>query len=287
MKKEELSALIRQKASFLCVGLDTDPGLIPPFLAGESEDPVFEFNRQIIDATIDLAVAYKPNMAFYEQMGSKGWKSLERTMDYLREHPAGPVFTIADAKRADIGNTSQRYARAFFDQLGFDAITVNPYLGHDSVKPFLEHEDKWAIVLALTSNAGAMDFQILQPQLPLLLEKFGIKTCFRKKLFELVIEESQKWGSPENMMFVTGATHPEQLKNVRELAPDHFLLLPGIGAQGAKLSDIARVTLNKDAGIIVNSSRAIIYAGVGQDFQSKAREAAMALQREMAQLLGQ
>ncbi len=286
MERQDLIAAIRGKDSFLCIGLDTEPGRIPAFLRQDFTDPVFEFNRRIIDATIDLTVAYKPNTAFYEAQGSEGWKSLEKTIDYLNGHPAGPVFSIADAKRADIGNTSQQYARAFFNRMDFDAITVNPYLGHDAVKAFLGSPGKWAIVLALTSNPGAMDFQTMQPQQLALLEKFGIKTCYRKRLFEVVMEESQKWGTIDNMMFVAGATHPEQLRKAREIAPYHFFLVPGVGAQGGNLETVARMAMNRDVGILVNSSRNIIYAGDGADFDEKAREAALDLQKQMKHLLG-
>ncbi len=285
MNRHELRDLILEKQSFLCIGLDTCLNTIPSFLKDIADDPVFEFNRRIIDATIDLAAAYKPNLAFYESHGSKGWESLEKTMHYLADHPKGPVFTIADAKRGDIGNTSAQYARAFFEHMPFDALTVNPYLGRDSVEPFLSYPGKWAIILALTSNPGAMDFQVLQPQLPLLLEKLGIKTCYWKKLFELVMEECQQWGTPENMMFVAGATHPDFLSSIREIVPDHFLLIPGVGAQGGKLEEIARMAMNKDVGIIVNSSRNIIYASSGRDFDTAARMAAKALHQQMAHIL--
>ncbi len=285
MNRQELTALIRKKRSFLCVGLDTDAERIPDALKDTPGDPVFEFNRRIIDATIDLAVAFKPNIAFYECRGSKGWESLEKTMHYLAGHPKGPVFLIADAKRADIGNTSGYYARTFFESMPFDALTVNPYMGSDSVKPFLSWPGKWAIILALTSNPGALDFQVLQPQLPMLLEKFGIKTCDRRKLYELVMEESLQWGSPDNMMFVVGATQADVLSSVRELVPDHFFLVPGVGAQGGKLKDVARVTMNKDVGILVNSSRNIIYASSEDDFDLKARIAAQGLQQQMESIL--
>jgi len=285
MNRHELRDLILQKRSFLCIGLDTWPDGIPGFLKEVSEDPVFEFNRRIIDATIDLAIAYKPNLAFYESAGSKGWISLEKTIHYLANHPGGPVFTIADAKRADIGNTAQQYASAFFKHMPFDALTVNPYLGRDSVKPFLSHPGKWAIILALTSNPGAKDFQVLQPQMPFFLEKLGIKTSYGKRLFELVMEESSRWGTPDNTMFVVGATHPDFLSSVREIVPDHFLLIPGVGAQGGKLGDIARKVMNKDVGIIVNSSRNIIYASSGKDFDTAARMAAKSLQQQMAHIL--
>jgi orotidine-5'-phosphate decarboxylase len=286
MTKEELTGLIRQKKSFLCIGLDSDIDRIPSFLKEDYPDPQFEFNRRIIDATIDLAVAYKPNTSFYESEGSKGWQTLEKTIKYLAEHEKGPVFTIADAKRGDIGNTSTHYAKAFFEKMPFDAITVNPYMGQDSVSPFLEFPGKWTIVLGLTSNPGAMDFQVLQPQFPLLLEKMGIKTCYWKKLYELVIEEAMKWGSPEKLMFVVGATQAPMLDSLRELAPEHFFLIPGVGAQGGSLNEIAAKAMNKDAGIIVNASRSIIFASSGTDFDKKARQAAKLLQGEMEDILG-
>ncbi len=285
MNRQELIGLIRKKQSFLCIGLDTDIDRIPASLRSSEDDPVFAFNRRIVDATIDLTAAYKPNLAFYECLGSKGWESLEKTVHYIRNHAGGPVFIIADGKRADIGNTSGYYARAFFERLPFDAVTVNPYMGHDSVKPFLSCPGKWTIVLALTSNPGATDFQTLQPQLPALLEKLGIKTCYWKKLYELVIEESSKWGDTGNTMFVAGATQNGMLASVRELVPDHFLLIPGVGAQGGKLEDVAAAAMNKDVGILVNSSRSIIYASKGNDFDAKARQAALALQQQMAALL--
>lgn len=285
MTRQQLTELILRKRSYLCVGLDSDPHKIPAWLSKEFDDPVFEFNRRIIDATIDIAVAYKPNIAFYESSGSRGWVSLEKTIDYLRAHPLKPVFTIADAKRGDIGNSSMHYARAFFENLGFDALTVNPYMGHDSVKPFLSFKNKWAIVLALTSNSGSLDFQVLQPQLPVLLERFGIKTSYWKKLFEVVIEESIGWGTTDNLMFVVGATQPELLTYIRENVPDHFFLVPGVGAQGGSLQDISRVAFNRDVGIIVNISRSILYASSGNDFDQKAREVALTYQLQMENLL--
>lgn len=286
MNRQQLIQLIKEKKSFLCVGLDTDPERIPVHIQKKyPDDPVFAFNRMIIDATIGAAVAYKPNLAFYEARGSKGWKSLEKTMAYLSEHPKGPVFTIADAKRADIGNTSLQYAGAFFEHLGFDAVTVNPYLGHDAVKPFLSYEGKWAIILALTSNPGSIDFQVLQPQLPTLLEKLGIKTCYWKKLFELVIEESSKWGNLENTMYVVGATHPEMLDSIREIIPEHFLLIPGVGAQGGDLDQIAQKTLTKDGGILVNLSRTILYASQDEDFAEKAKSVAEHYHQQMQEIL--
>lgn len=285
MTREELAGLIKKKQSFLCVGLDTDITRIPAFLKDKYDDPVFEFNRYIIDATIDHAVSFKPNTSFYESLGSKGWLSLEKTVDYIKKHPKGPVFLIADAKRGDIGNTAEQYARAFFEHMSFDAVTVNPYMGHDSVKPFLEFTGKWTIVLGLTSNPGAMDFQVLQPQFPLLLEKIGIRTCYWKKLYEIVIEESMKWGSPNNMMYVIGATHAPILSAIRDLVPEHFFLIPGVGAQGAKLEDIVSKSITDDIGILVNSSRNIIYASGVEDFDSKAAKAAMAIQKDMAKLM--
>ncbi|MDR4989147.1 MAG: orotidine-5'-phosphate decarboxylase [Bacteroidales bacterium] len=285
MTRKELIELIRKKQSFLCVGLDTDMDRIPESLKQTADDPQFEFNRRIIDATIDFAVAYKPNTSFYESCGSKGWESLEKTVQYLKQHPAGPVFTIADAKRGDIGNTAQQYARAFFKHMDFDALTVNPYMGHDAVKPFLKYPGKWAIVLGLTSNPGAHDFQILQPQLPLLLEKMGIKTCYWKKLYELVIEQAMQWGTEDNMMFVVGATQAEMIDTLRDTVPNHFFLIPGVGAQGGSLSEIAEKAMNKDVGILVNSSRDIIFASGGSDFDLKARDAAKNLQKAMQELL--
>ncbi|MBK6904759.1 MAG: orotidine-5'-phosphate decarboxylase [Saprospirales bacterium] len=264
MTREELISQIRKKQSFLCVGLDPEWDRIPPHLL-EKDDPVFEFNKAIIDATRDLCVAYKPNLAFYESMGLKGWNSLEKTLAYIpSEH-----FTIADAKRGDIGNTSRLYARAFFETLDFDAITVAPYMGSDSVLPFLEFEDKWVILLALTSNAGSLDFQ-MQP------------TQTGEPLFSEVMRKAQEWGSPKNLMFVVGATHPSKLAEVRQLAPDHFFLVPGVGAQGGDLQAVMNYGMNADCGLLVNSSRGIIFAGNGEDFAEKAREAAAGVQLEMA-----
>lgn len=272
MNKQEIVKQINAKKSFLCIGLDTDIDKIPTHLL-KFDDPVLEFNKQIIDATHDLCVAYKPNIAFYESLGYKGWLTLENTVKYIPEN----IFKIADAKRGDIGNTSNRYAKAFFDSevtgLSFDAVTVSPYMGSDSVTPFLEHKGKWAIVLALTSNPGAMDFQFLQTNEG------------SKKLFEKVLIRSQKWGSTENMMYVVGATRAEMLKQVRELVPDHFLLIPGVGAQGGNLQKVAEYGMNKEVGLLVNASRSIIYASNGEDFAEKAREAAKNIQQQMASLL--
>lgn len=267
MKRSELIAQIKLKKSFLCVGLDTDINKIPDYLL-DREDPIFEFNKKIIEATEDLCVAYKPNIAFYESRGLKGWDSLRKTWEILPEN----CFSIADAKRGDIGNTAKMYAQAFFDQqssgLGFDSITVAPYMGKDSVSPFLEFEGKWAIVLALTSNAGGLDFQIIE-------DKAG------KMLYEQVIEKVNTWGSPENLMYVVGATRGQSFFTIRKYAPDHFLLVPGVGAQGGDLADVCRYGMNKDCGLLVNATRSIIYASNGEDFADAARAEAMKLQKEM------
>ncbi len=267
MNRQELISKIKQKKSFLCVGLDTDIKKIPAHLL-ELEDPIFEFNKKIIDATKDLCVAYKPNIAFYESMGVSGWNALQKTLDYI----SNDIFTIADAKRGDIGNTSNMYARTFFENMNFDAVTVVPYMGEDSVRPFLEFENKWAIVLALTSNKGGLDFQKIE-------DKSG------KKLFKQVLETSQTWGTVANMMYVVGATRAEQLSEIREIIPNHFLLVPGVGAQGGNLKDVAKYGMNSDCGLLVNSSRGIIYAGDGSDFAEKARIEAQKLQQEMAAIL--
>ena len=264
MNREELISQIKLKQSFLCIGLDTDIKKIPSYLL-ELEDPVFEFNKKIIDATKNFCVAYKPNIAFYESMGVSGWDALQKTLDYIPKD----IFTIADAKRGDIGNTSKMYACAFLENMNFDAITVAPYMGQDSVTPFLEFEDKWAIVLALTSNKGGFDFQ-------------NIKSEEGKQLFIQVLETSRNWGTDKNMMYVVGATRAEQLEQIRKIIPNHFLLLPGIGAQGGNLQEVVKYGMNTDCGILVNSSRGIIYAGKGTDFAEKAREEAQKLQQEMA-----
>lgn len=273
MKKNELIELIRRKRSFLCIGLDTDMDKIPRHLYS-NDDPVFEFNRQIIDATHEYTVAYKPNLAFYESRGAKGIISLEKTMQYLEKF-RNEVFTIADAKRGDIGNTSGMYAKFFFDRsvssVDFDAVTVAPYMGEDSVTPFLGFKDKWVILLALTSNKGADDFQVL--------DTGGMK------LFEQVLLKSKRWGTDENMMYVVGATRAEMLADVRKIVPDHFLLIPGVGAQGGSLEDVAKYGMTKDVGILVNSSRAIIYASDKEDFAVRAKEEAMKVQGEMMALL--
>ena len=267
MTRSELISSIRDRQSFLCVGLDTDIRKIPKHLL-ETEDPVFEFNKAIIDATHPYAVAYKPNLAFYESLGLAGWESLRKTMAYIPKD----VFTIADAKRGDIGNTSSMYARAFFEQFSFDSVTVAPYMGEDSVTPFLEFPGKWAVLLALTSNKGALDFQMDH-------------ISSDERLFEKVLRVSSAWGSKENMMYVVGATRGELFSSVRKVVPDHFLLVPGVGAQGGSLEDVCRYGMNADCGLIVNASRSILYSSEGLDFAEKAAEEASKLQKEMSDML--
>lgn len=266
MTKQELIAQIKQKQSFLCVGLDADINKIPKHLL-TLEDPIFEFNKQIIDATKDLCVAYKPNTAFYESLGAKGWESLQKTIDYI----PNDIFTIADAKRGDIGNTSKMYASAFFDNMNFDSVTVAPYMGEDSVKPFLDFENKWVILLALTSNKGADDFQFFKEN--------------DTQLFEKVLTKSQEWGNDENLMFVVGATRPEMFTQIRKHAPNNFLLVPGVGAQGGELSEVCKYGMTKYCGLLVNSSRGIIYAGNDENFAGAARNSALKIQKEMGILL--
>ncbi|MGQ1889070.1 orotidine-5'-phosphate decarboxylase [Thermophagus sp. OGC60D27] len=269
MTRQEIFEQIKKKKSFLCVGLDSDINKIPRYLY-DTSDPVFAFNKEIIDATHDLVVAYKPNLAFYESMGVSGWNTLEKTVNYIRyNYP--DLFIIADAKRGDIGNTSNHYARAFFDAMDFDAVTVAPYMGEDSVKPFLTYVGRWVILLALTSNKGANDFQYMEEN--------------KQRLFQKVIATSKDWGDKENMMYVVGATRAEMLKEIRNLVPDHFLLVPGVGAQGGSLAEVARNGMNDQCGLLVNSSRGIIFAGEDEDFAAKAREAAMKVRDEMADLL--
>lgn len=265
MKRADLVKNIIKKQSYLCVGLDTDLNKIPPHLL-EEKDPIFEFNKAIIDATSDFCVAYKPNIAFYEALGAKGWESLQKTIDYIPKD----IFTISDAKRGDIGNTSKLYAKAFFENMNFDSVTVAPYMGEDSVTPFLEFENKWVILLGLTSNMGSKDFQTL----PIEGED--------KQLFEKVLETSQNWGTEENLMYVVGATKAPMFEVIRKHAPNHFLLVPGVGAQGGDLEGVSKYGMNKDCGLLVNSSRGIIYASKGKDFAEKAREEAQKLQKEMA-----
>lgn len=271
MTRSQLIQAIKSKRSFLCVGLDTDIDKIPNFLL-DYEDPVFEFNRRIIEATEDLCVAYKPNIAFYESRGLKGWESLQKTWKILPKN----CLSIADAKRGDIGNTAAMYARAFFDEassgLGFDSITVAPYMGRDSVEPFIGFADRWAIVLALTSNDGSADFQNFS-------DKDGLQ------LFERVIQQTNTWGTPENLMYVVGATRGEAFQIIRKHAPEHFLLVPGVGAQGGSLEDVCRYGMNPDCGLLVNATRSIIYASQGIDFAEKAREEALRLQQDMEQEL--
>lgn len=267
MTKLELIQQIKKKQSFLCVGLDTDLNKIPKHLL-DCEDPIFEFNKQIIDATKDYCVAYKPNIAFYECHGSQGWESLKKTVDYIPKE----IFTIADAKRGDIGNTSTYYAKTFFEYMDFDSVTVAPYMGEDSVTPFLEFEDKWVILLALTSNKGALDFQMIE-------DKHG------ERLFEKVIKKSAEWADASKLMYVVGATRSEGIGEVRNIAPNHFFLVPGVGAQGGSLADVAQFGWNDDCGLLVNSSRGIIYAGQDESFGQASAQAAQDLQVQMAQVL--
>jgi orotidine-5'-phosphate decarboxylase len=267
MIRRELVEQIKKKKSFLCIGLDPDLSKLPKHLLSES-DPIFSFNKAIIDATHSYCVSYKPNSAFYEAHGLKGMQSLAKTIDYIKtQYPHH--FIIADAKRGDIGNTSAMYAKAFFEEMKADAITVAPYMGSDSVKPFLSHAGKWVILLALTSNEGAFDFQTKE-------------LAGDKKLFERVLETSKQWGTADTMMYVIGATKAEWLTDVRKIVPDHFLLIPGVGAQGGSLAEVCKYGLNKDIGLLVNSSRQIIYASSGTDFATKAAEEAKKLQAEMA-----
>ena len=266
---ERLKQEIFSKKSFLCVGLDVDLNKIPPFLLKES-DPIFAFNKAIIDATHPYTIAYKPNIAFYEAYGEKGWQSLRKTIDYLNEqHPH--IFTIADAKRGDIGNTATMYAKAFFEDLQFDSVTVAPYMGQDSVEPFLAFEHKVTILLALTSNKGAFNFQTL--------------TTEGAPLYQQVLTRSQQWHNAHNLMYVVGATKAEYLADIRRIVPQSFLLVPGVGAQGGDLKEVCKYGLNDSVGLIINASRAVIYASQGEDFAQKAGEAAHSLQKEMAAIL--
>lgn len=274
MNRNDLFKLIQEKKSFLCVGLDSDLNKMPKHLLG-FDDPVFEFNKQIIDATLSFAVAYKPNLAFYESRGIKGMVSLEKTMKYL-ENFSDEVFTIADAKRGDIGNTSTQYAVSVFDRqasgFSFDAITVAPYMGEDSVKPFLAFQGKWAIVLALTSNKGSDDFQLFSDM-------------NETRLFERVLQRTSKWGTPDNMMYVVGATKAEMFEGIRKIVPDHFLLVPGVGAQGGDLNAVAKYGLNDHCGLLVNASRSILFASDGTDFAEKAALESLIMQKEMEAIL--
>lgn len=270
MTRDELFLQISLKNSFLCIGLDTDLQKIPVFLR-HSVDPLFVFNREIIEATHDLCVSYKLNLAFYESLGSTGWASLEKTVAYIREkYPE--IFIIADAKRGDIGNTSGLYARAFFTHMDFDAVTTAPYMGEDSIKPFLVFPGRWVILLALTSNRGSSDFQYFE-------DSNG------ERLFERVLKKSAEWGSADNMMFVVGATRAGELQRIRQIVPDHFLLVPGVGAQGGSLAEAAVNGMNRQCGLLVNSSRAVIYASAGEDFAVAARSEAIRVRDEMKGLL--
>ena len=267
MNYNELVANIKRKKSFLCVGLDPDLEKMPQHIL-ETAEPIFEFNKAIIDATAPFAVAYKPNIAFYECHGLSGWSQLEKTVRYIREkYP--DQFIIADAKRGDIGNTSRMYAKAFFENMDFDAITVSPYMGEDSVGPFLEYKGKWVIILALTSNKGSKDFQMIE------------NVC-DEKLYESVLTKSKEWGTTDNLMYVAGATQGSLLESVRKLVPGHFLLVPGVGAQGGSLAEVCRYGMNDNCGLLVNSSRGIIYASKDVDFAEASAKAASALAKEMA-----
>ena len=267
MTRQELVEQIRIKKSFLCVGLDTDISKIPAHLL-DTEDPIFEFNKSIIDATKDFCVAYKPNIAFYECHGPKGWESLKKTLDYIPKN----IFTIADAKRGDIGNTSTYYAKTYFEYLNCDSVTVAPYMGEDSVTPFLEFKNKWVILLALTSNKGALDFQFT-------IDEKG------EELYKKVLQKSTEWSDENNMMYVVGATRAEGIGEVRKIVPNNFFLVPGVGAQGGSLEDVAHYGWNKDCGLLVNSSRGILYASNGKDFAEKAGIEAKKLQEEMAKII--
>jgi len=270
MNRQELIKEIKEKQTFLCVGLDTDIKKIPQHLLHE-EDPIYSFNRAIIDATAPYCVAYKPNLAFYECGGLNGWKSLDKTIHYLRENYPHHLI-IADAKRGDIGNTSKMYARCFFEEMGVDALTVAPYMGEDSVTPFLEYPNKWVILLALTSNKGSHDFQLTED-------------ATGERLFEKVLRQSQQWADADRMMYVVGATQGKLFEDIRKVVPEHFLLVPGIGAQGGSLEEVCKYGLTKDCGLIVNSSRAIIFADSTERFAEVAAEKAKEVQQQMAELL--
>ncbi|MBR5240638.1 MAG: orotidine-5'-phosphate decarboxylase [Muribaculaceae bacterium] len=270
MTRKELFENIKRKRSFLCVGLDTDIKKIPQHLLAE-EEPIFAFNKAIIDATAQYCVAYKPNLAFYESLGVEGWIAFEKTVKYIQTNYPD-MFIIADAKRGDIGNTSEMYARSFFDHLNIDSVTVAPYMGEDSVKPFLGYEGKWVILLALTSNKGSHDFQM-------------IKDTEGEQLFERVMRTAQTWATPEEMMFVVGATQGERFTDVRKVAPKSFLLVPGVGAQGGSLQDVCKYGMIDDCGLLVNSSRGVIYVSKGEDFAEAAAQAAAEVQKEMEEIL--
>ncbi|MCP4125120.1 MAG: orotidine-5'-phosphate decarboxylase [Bacteroidetes bacterium] len=267
MNRTALVQEIKKKKSFLCVGLDVDLDKIPKHLL-QYENPIFEFNKEIIAATHDICVAYKPNIAFYEAYGHMGWEALEKTAALIPDN----IFKIADAKRGDIGNTAKRYANAFFEKMNFDSITLNPYMGRDCVEPFLEYKDKWAIILALTSNKGSQDLQFME-------DSNG------EKLYERVIRKSNDWGNEDNIMFVVGATQIDSLQDIRKKSPSHFYLVPGVGAQGGSLEDVCTYGMNAETGLLVNSTRGIIYRGNGKNFAQKAREAALELQSQMSEIL--
>lgn len=269
MTKQELVKQIREKKSFLCVGLDTDISKIPAEYLKE-EDPIFAFNKAVIDATADLAVAYKPNLAFYEAEGVRGLQALQKTIEYIPKN----IFTIADAKRGDIGNTTNQYAKAFFETMGFDSITLSPYMGADSIEPYLKYPNKWAIVLGVTSNPGAMDFQFQV-----------VDEASNTKLYQKVIDSCNDWGSDENIMFVVGATRADVMQKVRAHAPNHFFLVPGVGAQGGSLKDVCENGMNKDIGLLINSSRGIIYANHKATHAESVRAAALKIQQEMEAFL--
>lgn len=268
MTYQQLADQLRKKSSMLCVGLDTDINKIPAHLQKE-KDPLFTFNKAIIDATADYCVAYKPNLAFYEAQGARGWESLEKTLEYIPEE----IFTIADAKRGDIGNTAGLYAKAFFENMNFDSVTIAPYMGRDSVDPFLAYKDKWAILLARTSNSSSKDFQ------ELVIED--------EYLYQHVIKKSSKWAGPDQLMYVVGATQPQSLKLIRQMIPEHFLLIPGVGAQGGSIAEVCEAGLNEHGGLLINSSRQILYASGGKDFAAAASQQAKQLQQEMAVYLNQ
>ena len=279
MITQQLIDQIKIKKSFLVVGLDVDLNKIPPHLL-ELEDPIFEFNKAIIDATHDLAIAYKPNTAFYEAYGIKGWMSLQKTIVYINENYP-EIFTIADAKRGDIGNTSSMYAKAFFEDLNFDSVTVAPYMGKDSVEPFLAFENKHTIMLALTSNEGAFDFQTLNVD----GTRGEAELSGAKELYKHVLETSKTWKNSKNLMYVVGATKAEYFTEIRKIVPDSFLLVPGVGAQGGSLAEVCKYGMNANVGLLINSSRAIIYASNGTDFVEKARAEALKMQQEMEQIM--
>jgi len=270
MTAQQIFEQIKKKRSFLCIGLDTDLKKIPSFLL-KNDDPIFEFNKLIIESTHDLCIAYKPNIAFYESQGYKGWISLEKTVEYIKSNYP-EIFLIADAKRGDIGNTSDLYARSFFEEMDFDAITIAPYMGQDSVEPFLKYKDKWVILLALTSNSGAEDFQFITD------EK-------NEELYKKVLRTASGWADINKIMFVVGATKAKMLQDIRKITPDNFLLIPGIGAQGGDLNDVVKYGKNKQCGLIVNSSRSIIYADSSENFAYAAREEALKLQKQMSAYL--